>query len=713
MKASLWLLLVFNISFCFGFIPGLSSFGKGVDIQLQEAEYQNGVMSTDKGGIIKGKDFFLQAKDIRYTKKGEGDELIHKVEAENQLLVRFKDRFYKGDKVELNLVDGKLVIWNGTTQSGFWFIGGRYIEILQDGSGTIHDAYVTTSENERADWTLSSQEARVTKDSQLHATNVTFYFIKLPLFWVPSISTDLLKLEGAPFRYRARWGGREGFRFGISYLFATGPCKHRALVDYSVKNGFGIGLKSRYISHSSPAKFEALNYVAQGRKKKWDSARYRLQGAYKNYFSSINTHLKVQYDKLSDRRMKYDFSDHAISDARAGLTQAKLWRNEPNWRTDLNTTVRINDFQNVKQKLPFLTYQYRTKPIGHSPLLLSTQLSTGYLDFVYAKKTPYVHNFHSARTELDQKIFTSKQLSILTVTPSLGYSIIQYSNSPQHQSRLQAIGRADLNIKTRFIHHSEQRKQILEPYVNGYIISRPPVQANKTYIFGLNDGWAQINGLQYGCKHFFYLAAREDGFRPQLRTDLYARSFFATRHLSEQPYKLWLTSTWDATPWASYKLESAWDFRDHTLDHLNLQMRQTLSESLALILEWRQRSKYAWRKLDAENFIVEAVRSPHKLKHSQMSDDRKTLLGSLVWSPLPTFDLEYTAWKGWRKKKNYLNSEIEFTTLIRGALRLGLSYYWRPGGGGNGWNFSLSLGQKKGSSSTSFNRIGQGRYDLW
>lgn len=710
-------------------LPTISSFSDGLDIQLQEAVYGDGTMKTERGGIIKAKDLFMQAQVVEYIRTGEGSSFVHKVIAKDKLFVTYKGHSYTGDKAEVDLSTGKLTVWNGCTQSGLYFIGGRVIEVPPDGKVLITDAYVTTSENERSDWTITATSATVSKNAALQAKNATFYFTKVPLFWVPSFSSDLLHADGGPFRYRVRWGGSEGLRLGISYLFSTGPCKQRALVDYSIKNGFGAGLLTNYKSHDSEAKFDALNYIAEGHDKArkrprcrseghyktWNDPRYRLEGYYQNYFAEPNLRLTAMYDKLSDKKMKTDFSDHAVSDVRAGLTEATLWHEEANWKANLNTRVKINKFQTVKQELPLLSFNKRPTPLGNTSLILNNRFSAGYLDYRYARNTPSVHNFASTRTELSQKIYTTCHLSPIAVTPSVGYRLIQYSNSPQHDARLQAIGEVGIGAKTRFVNRSCFGQQIVEPYIEESSLTRPPVRPNKTFIFDIEDGFTQMNILKYGLRHSWYLPPSTNSFTPKILSDLYTRSFFATSYLPNDPYKIWLVSTADATPKVSYKLDTAWDVHRSIVDHFNIAIRRTISRTLAVVLEWRQRSAYSWRKLDVENFIVDAVRSPRHLRHSEMSDARRTALFSFCWSPSPAVDLDFTSYYGFRHvtPRRYVNYEVNLTTLIRGALRLTLTFYHRPGGATNGFYVTCALGPKKESSATSFRKIGDGNYDLW
>jgi hypothetical protein len=686
---------------------------EGLDIRLQEAVYGDGEISTDKGGIITAKDFFLQAKVLQYVRTEKDGVFTHKLTAQGQLFASYCGRWYRGDKAVLDLIDGKLTIWNGCTQTGMWFVSGSCVEVFDNGAIHIKDASITSSENERSDWSIVADSATITKDKKLEADNVSFRFIKIPLFWTPTFSSDLSYLEEGPFRYRVRNGGGEGVRLGMSYVFRTGPCKHRALLDYSFRNGWGTGLVSRYINKEQHAKFDALNYVAQGRGHTWDPLRYRVQGHYTQDFDPQGMHFDGTYDKLSDRGMRRDFSDHALSDPRPGLTQASLWKKEENWLARINGRVRINDFQTVKQELPLFTAGLRTQRLGCSPLLVENGFKTGYLSYVYAHGIPSVHNFASSRTQITQRLYTTYLCSPIALTPSVGYRLIHYSNSPQHDAKLQCIGEIGFEAKTRFVRDGAT-SQILEPYAEVTCLTQPLVKPGHSYIFDIDDGWDRVNVVKYGARSWWWFPTTNTTFQPRLFTDLYTRSFFQTRHLSSSPYKLWSDTTWDATPWLSWKVSPAWDFMHKRLDHFNVAMRNTLSDSLALVLEWRQRSSYAWRKLDDENYVVDAARSYHRLRHSEMSDARKTIISSIFWNITPSNDIKLSLYQGWRPvhPHRYHYYEISFTTLIRGALRLSVTYQTRPGGP-VGFYWQIALGPKPESDTTTFRKIGQGNYDIW
>lgn len=695
------------------FPSNASPFGEGLDIQLQEAVYGDGIVSTEKGGIIRGKDFFLQARLLQYVRTGEGSSSINKIIAQDQLFVQYKGSYYSGSKAELDLTTGTLLVWNGCTKVSSWFIGGDLIEIAPNGQGTITNAYVTTSENEHSDWSVRAKQATITKDSQIRARHATFNFMNVPFFWVPSFSSELFKDIRAPVRVRFKYGGAGGSRIGLSYLINAGQWKHRLLGDYSFKYGYGLGVRSQYIEKDGNGSFDCLNYLAQGRSRDWDFSRFRLQGLYKNYFSQDDIHCIAMYDKLSDKGMKTDFADHPVADARAGLTQGSLWKADPNWLARLNSRIRINSFQTVKQELPLFTFNTRPQTLGATPCIIDNRFKTGYLSYVYANNSKSVHDFASSRTEISQKIFSTFATRPITLTPSIGYHLLHYSNSPQHRERIQAIGEMSLEAKSRFVKSSASTPQVAEPYAVFSSITSPLVQPNHTYIFDMEDGWSRVNELRYGIKNYWWFSPQEDA-RRKLFLDIYTRSFFSTKNLQEKPNKLWMNSTWDATPTLAFKLTSAWDFLHSRFDHINVAAKKTFSEKFAIILENRNRSPYFWRKIDTENYIVDAVRPTNSLLHSEMSDSRNTFITRFFWAVNPAFDIDLSVYRGWRQKKprEYYNYELNIGTLVRGALKVSLTVLARPGKPPSWW-ISCELGLKKESDSIGFKKIGQGNYDVW
>src|SRR3989344_8281160 len=73
-------------------------------VDLRNPSYKNGILITHEGGVIKGSDIRIQAKTIQYIKRMENNILVHKIEAEGDLLIQYKGKVYVGDKLEYDFI---------------------------------------------------------------------------------------------------------------------------------------------------------------------------------------------------------------------------------------------------------------------------------------------------------------------------------------------------------------------------------------------------------------------------------------------------------------------------------------------------------------------------------------------------------------------------------------------------------------------------------
>ena len=240
---------------------------------------------------------------------------------------------------------------------------------------------------------------------------------------------------------------------GLSYGFDMGEnWKSRVLFDISTLRGLAGGFQADYKNPNNKETFTSFNYYAHdiATNDSDRNNRYRFEGRYLNRLFDDKVDIKAQYDRLSDPEFPADFTSRGLDSGRAKATEAQITRKDPNWISSLNTKVRINDFQSVKQQLPLFTFNMRPMTLGDSQFVLDNRFNAGYLNYLYAHHTPDVHNFHSSRIDLGQKLYRPCPVGIFSITPHVGYRAIGYSNSPQHDSKFLAQGVAGLEAHTRF-----------------------------------------------------------------------------------------------------------------------------------------------------------------------------------------------------------------------------------------------------------------------
>ena len=192
-------------------------FSEGITVDLRDPEYSDGVLTTESGGVISGQDLRIQAKKIRYHRQMVDGKPVFTIEAEGQLMMEFGCYVFVGERLEYDFQTQQGVIYNGRSAIEPWYFGGDEIDLLSDGSVSIHHGYITTSNHIDPDWEISTDYAHVTEDHLLDAFNVKFRFFKLPLFWIPRFKANLDWLLDTPIRYRVRWGGEQGLRVGLIY----------------------------------------------------------------------------------------------------------------------------------------------------------------------------------------------------------------------------------------------------------------------------------------------------------------------------------------------------------------------------------------------------------------------------------------------------------------------------------------------------------------
>ena len=693
--------------------------GLPLDISLKNPVYKGGLITTDEGGIIQGKNLFIQALHIAYSKK-DGQEQL---KAWGELLIEIQGRTYRADEVTIDFTKRVIEASNGVTKDGDWYVSGEKIVCTFEGDGTFHNVVMSTSENEQDDWSFWSKETTLYSSDKVVAKPVVFYFEKLPLFYLPSLSKSLKDSNDLHLRYRVRNKGTTGLLMGVScVIHETDTWNHRALVDYNFPEGLGAGLHSEYDSHDdTKTTFRCLNYVAQSKNgiSDWEKTRYRLQGSFSTFWESPNIHVDGMYDKLSDRKMQQTFKEHRVKGCVGGMTQLTLTKPEDSYIARLNSRVRINSWQTVREELPLFTINQRPLEVSKSGILFDEKFSTGHLRFVYPRPN-FRNNFSATRTELDQRITRPFSFSHVGITPWIGYRGVHYDRSPKGGAVVQAIGMGGGRLNTHLVATTATTTQTIEPYLDLYMSTSPRRSSDKNYIFDLQDSFARVCYYRPGVEHVTFFQPNTYGFQQSLFSEFYGTFFFNTPHLSSNKPRLHLQETWNMTEKAALKGAVEYDMRHRSFTFGSLLMKYTFTKKLAGTAEVRTQDKWYFRKIDKDNYDVESFRSPHKLLSTQLSDPRTVYILGLLWTLNPETSFGYTVTQGFRNRdiRRYLLQELSCDFLVRGSLRFHLSLYTKTGktyGATKeiGFNFRIDLGQQKGHTTMPFSKIGQGSYDIW
>lgn len=676
-------------------------FAEGVTVNLREPIYCEGVLSTDKGGVITGANIRIQAQKIVYTRQQSPEATIFTVEAEEDLMVEFGEYVFVGYRLEYDFQAKTGVIYQGRTAFEPWFIGGRKIFLGSDGSYSIYNGYLTTSEGEDFDWELSAECANLL-GNRLKAKNVQFRVFSVPVFWLPYLNINLDWIFDNPIRYRLRMGGRQGPRIAMIYeVFSWNRWKGFLRVDYRLRRGFGGGFETEYLSADHKTYFETINYVASDSSisNPHEKTRYRLQGVFGTLLMDDKVSIDGSYDKISDIDMPSDYNDRTLELETAGKTQLEIRRQEAWWIADFLTRIRVNNFQTVKQELPTFGMSWHPVTLGTTGIISDHYCKASYLDFAYANNTVDVKNFNSTRVELSQKLYRPMNLGVMTVTPQAGVVAIVYGNSPGGASRWLTAGLFECECNTHLYKFYGLNKHEIVPYSNYQYYTFPTVSPDQHYIFDIDDGWYRLNMLRFGVRQSIYLFGEEYLGR-YLYLDVYANAFFDTPTIPCMIPKTYLDIVWNPLSVLRYTVNTAWNTMQNDLDHFNLRAQWTVNTNLAVAAEYRHRNAYDWRKADHENYILDSFRSVNELRHSTLSDRRDTALLHFFYRFRPTWAFELESQHGWNREdeRSYNEFACNLIGTLPGAANVMFSYQHREGDHRVVIYFSIGLKRPEGRS---------------
>jgi hypothetical protein len=656
---------------------------KEFTVNLKDPVFSQGVISTDQGGIVTSEDMRIQAKKISYTNRMEDGVLVQKVTAEGDLLLEYGCKAFVGTRLEYDFVSKTGTVWDGKTFVDIWFLGGERIDLREDGSYFIYNAYVTTSESQVHDWEIRTGSLTITDGHLLSAKNIQFKFHKVQVFWLPSFKSNLRTFSDSPVRYKLTWDKGLGPRATMRYRIYS--WEHFNLffrLDYRLKRGFGGALESDYHSRDHRTTFITKSYGAYDKTVPIERGprRFRLQGLYHTESMDERTTVHLTYDRLSDNKMVSDFKNEDFEVNTQKRTLLLINHHHDNYFGALSFQPRINRFQSLNQELPLITAGVRPFQLGSSGIISQNYASAGYLDYVFAKELHhYLRNTQSIRLETRNQLYRPFSFRGVTATPSVGIVGLFYSQSPEKHPAGQGILTYGCTVNSRLYRQFGSCKHLVEPYLNFQGYTTPTTPTDHHYIFDITDGYERLNLLRAGVRNLLF-TPRLGPFLPSFSADVFTYGFFTKDTSLHRIFpKVYTTLGWNLLTF-SIQGGVAYNMAEQVWDYANVQTLWTVNQNLALGVEFRHRSKYDWRKANHENFFIDAARTLENLLDSPLSDGRNTLLTKLHLNITPTLSCGLSSHHGWGRKSepNYNEAAINFYKMLTASWQLRVSYRYTP-----------------------------------
>lgn len=650
-------------------------------IHLREPEFCDGVLKTDKGGVITAEALRIQAEKIEYTNKTVDGVKIQKIFAEGDLMMNYQGRTYVGKRVEFDLRTKTGSIVDGKTMVNIWYVGGERIELCPDGDFLIYGGSITTAETLPNFWEIRAEKATIS-DCTLFARDIKVQVFKVPIFWFPFYKSRLDNLEDPPLRFRILWDKGLGPRLSTRYrVYSSDTVTSYARFDYRISRGPGGALEGEYCSEDERTYLVTHNYGALDKSfpNEKGPVRYRFQGIFSTRSEDARTNLHMQWDRMSDNRMVGDFSSSDFEINTEKETYLLFSHLAENGFANVNVRPKINRFQSLNQRLPYTILGVRPFQIGNSGIISENMVTGSYLDYTYANQLePFLRDRKAGRLETANSLYRPFSWAGLNVTPRAGVIGIFYTNSPFRKEQRQLLFEYSGDARMRFSKRFQGYKHLVEPYTSYFGYSHPKAPLDSTFIFDIYDGYFTLNQLRFGLKQCLY-SRKNPFFLPAFVLDIYSYAFWGARSFTQTIPKAFAHAEINQPSYA-ITTDICWNFQERLLDFGNLHFLWTLSEACALGLEFRHRSSYDWRKSVHDNYVVDFARTIPELLQSPLSDRRTTVLTKAHFNISPRWSLHFQTHHGWDRisEPPYNSAKVDLITRLNGSWQMRLTYEYMP-----------------------------------
>jgi hypothetical protein len=642
-------------------------FSEDIRIDLKNPTLSQKAMSTTEGGIIQSNNFWLQSKHLTYTRQFEEKD-VNFVEAEGNFRLDYFNQIFIGDRLEYDFNSKSGIIYNGKTHAGIFYISGERIILGPDGTYTIEKAVLTTCENRKSEWRLKAQRLTIENKQFVVAKDVSFNVVKVPVLWLPRLKATLDSLRHSPIELELGIKEKGGPRLTAKYLvYAWEYSRTYLRLDARLKAGLGVGLESFYKNPDTNTRFIARNYVAKDVRIEDPNkqTRYRIEGLFSHTSNDLTRALDFSYDKLSDIEMPSDYPREAFNEQHPKPTQVLATNRQRQGMLGLFSNIRVNSFQTLSQSLPtFMIEPYPIRLFKKGPLL-TLPLQISYLRYQYAKEwQSLLSSFSSARFFFKPQLAHSFNLSLFRLAPKISGVVVGYSNTPQSEEKLFALGLFSLNIGIPLYKTFNSYLHQIEPFATMNHYTHPSTLVDNHFIFDIHDGYTQLQELVVGLKNTFFRPMHTFSF------DLFAKSFWQAQAFSKIFPLFGFSMHWQL-PKLHLESELLYNLEQNSLNRFTLHTKWTVSKNLALIFEFRRRGKYEFRKVDRALYFLESARPLDDLLASPLSDPSNTILTHLYYRFTPVWTLKMQSRHGFGKDQRDFNDfRVELERFFSCNLKL-------------------------------------------
>jgi len=450
-----------------------------VNIQSQDIEAAGNVTFTRKQKITKLVDFeeyqellddpSLKVELMEYVTAATGLKRI-RISVENVA------GYMKADRLSGNLASGLLQFRNFAVQNGPIFCAAGDAERAPDGTITVNDAKLTTCNyiiDDHAHYSFSASKAVLSPrtynsglqnynadhgDHSIWAYNTMFRLWDTPVLWLPVLykpmESDSFGVD-VDFGQTSDWGyfirGSKGFSIIDNKRMQLNAT---AILNYYSERGLAYGGKVNFITQNSRTEVFAVFMRDRNPYNMWDyddkdDSRWyenhtRLEIPKNRYDVKITnlTHItpsldfRGQFEMYSDFNFLDDYYSNRYDENIQPPTYAALEYQMPRASAALLTTIRVNSFDTVMERLPEGRFDVPRQEL-FGGLYYQSETTAGYYQMQWRefdRKAKYgdIKNYSSGRFDTVHFLYYPINLDFLNIIPRAGGRFTAYSNTSKN-----------------------------------------------------------------------------------------------------------------------------------------------------------------------------------------------------------------------------------------------------------------------------------------
>jgi len=325
------------------------------------------------------------------------------------------------------------------------FVRGSSAERQPDGAISVEEAAATTCELPRPHTRIEARRVLIYPDDYLIARQVYFMLGDRAIFYLPYYKKSLGD-RSSNFSFVPGYSSRFGPFLLTAYRWAISPLVTTVWhLDYRAKRGPGGGLDVKYRTPDNAASGLVSGYYANdddpiddediAAGQEIDQDRYRLRLQHRQDFTA-GIYGLVDATYLSDPDVEEDFFE---SDFRRQIQPdsfANVVKAAPDYTLSLLVRPQVNDFYNVVERLPDLSFETRRLRIADSPFYYRTESSAANLRARFEEGSG-VEDYESIRLDtLHQVFYPKKYFGWLNLVPRAHFRATYYDETRREERPL-------------------------------------------------------------------------------------------------------------------------------------------------------------------------------------------------------------------------------------------------------------------------------------